>query len=180
MTDLLTEVAESRKQEFLKLVELFAQFRDCQYGNDLAGSLVTRAKKVVAINLPHNLLRAVAIFVDHAHGFPPNYGSFTPPEWVLAKRNLPKEKRGLLSCSGFKDISDVEEGDCVVLRDDLHGEGLHAGMAGIVKELVVDENQETMLVEFGEPQVSNTIEVETQRCLLRTPRPGDLLEPFRR
>lgn len=146
----------------------------------MAGSILSRAKKVVALNLPRNLLRAVAIFVDHSHGFPPSYGSFTPPEWVQAKKNLPEEKRGLLSCSGFKDISDVEEGDCVVLRDDLPDEGLHAGMAGIVKEVMVDEDQATILVEFGEPQVSNTIEVETPRCLLRTPRPGDLLEPFRR
>jgi hypothetical protein len=180
MNDLLSEIAEIKKQEWLKLVDLLARFRDAQYETDLADSMQSRAEKIIAINLPSNLLRAAAIFVDHAHGFPPGKGTFEPPEWVLSREILPEEKRGLLSCRGFKDTSEVEEGDCVVLCDDLPDRGLHAGMAGIVKELMGDENQETILVEFGEPQVSTTVEAEVPKCLLRTPRPGDLLEAFRR
>ena len=55
-----------------------------------------------------------------------------------------------------------------------------AGMAGIIREMPSeDEDDEMYLVEFGEPEESSTTKVEVHRSMLRTPRPGDLLEGFR-
>ena len=68
----------------------------------------------------------------------------------------------------------------MVLVSDLPMHGLHAGMAGIVRELASgDGTDDTCLVEFGEPQESLTVEVEVSRASLRRPRPGDLLENYR-
>ena len=144
------EVAELHQQDFVELVKAFANLRDREYKRDLASGILERAKKTVALNLPSNLIRAAAIFVDHAHGFPPNGGSFLPPAWVTTTKLLPESQRGSLCCAGFKELSLVQEGDLVVLTKDIDTDRLHAGMAGIVKELAVeDEGDGSYEVEFG-------------------------------
>lgn len=177
---LMGEVAEIHKQRFIKLVEHLARLRDVQYEADGANAIIERAKKVVALNLPSNLLRAAAIFVDWSYGFPPDQGSFGLPEWVTAKVLLPENQRGSLACERFKDLSTLQESDVVVLLDDLPEHGLHAGMAGIVRELPSEDEGDTLCqIEFGEPQESLTVQVEVSLTLLRRPRPGDLLENYR-
>lgn len=178
---LTDEVAEHKKKNFLQLVENLARLRDFQYGKDETKDILKIAQKIKAANLPSNLLRAAAILVDYIYGFPPNWSSFWKPEWVDAKKLLPVEKRGSLVCSGFKKVSELEEGDLVVLTQDC--KGFSAGMAGIVRRIVtVNEEEgtpELLLVEFGEPEESITEEIEVSANILRTPRPGDLLENFR-
>jgi len=177
---LMGAVAEIHKQQFVKLVEHLARLRDVQYDDDLSNSIIERAKKVVALNLPSNLLRGAAIFVDWSYGFPPGGGTFELPAWATAKAVLPKEQRGSLVCEGLKDLSTLEESELVVLTGDLPVHGLHAGMAGIVRELPSeDDSDDACLVEFGEPEESLTATVEVSRTLLRRPRPGDLLENYR-
>jgi hypothetical protein len=99
---------------------------------------------------------------------------------VNARKLLPENQRGSLTCSGFQEVSTLGEGDVVVLTEDVPSNGLCAGMAGIIREQPgEDENEEVYLVEFGEPEQSITVEVQVPRSSLRTPRPGDLLEGFR-
>jgi hypothetical protein len=174
----LIEVAEIKKKQFVNLVGQLAGLRDLQYANNSATDAIDLANKVLALNLPTNLLRAAAIFVDYFYGFPAEGSSFIPPKWVLAKTLLPKEERGSLICTGFKSISGVEETDVVVLVADIPEWGLHAGMAGIVRELP-SEDGDTYLVEFGEPEDSLSQKVEVLPALLRGPRPGDLMENYR-
>ena len=95
--DLVTEVAEVRKQRFVKFVEHLARLRDLQYETDISDSVIERANNVVAMNLPSNLLRAAAIFVDWSYGFPPNKDTFALPEWTTAKTVLPESQRGSLA-----------------------------------------------------------------------------------
>jgi len=177
---LLSDIAEVHKRRFVRLVEHLARLRDVQYEADGANAIIERAKKVVALNLPSNLLRAAAIFVDWSYGFPPDQGSFGLPEWVTAKVLLPENQRGSLACERLKDLSTLQESDVVVLLDDLPEHGLHAGMAGIVRELPSEGEGDTLChVEFGEPQESLTVQVEVSLTLLRRPRPGDLVENYR-
>jgi hypothetical protein len=177
---LLGEIAEVHKRRFVILVEHLARLRDAQYEADSADSVIERAKKVVALNLPSNLLRAAAIFVDWSYGFPPDQGSFGHPEWMTEKAVLPKEQRGLLVCPRFKDLSTLQEKDVVVLLGDLPEHGLHAGMAGIIRELPSEDPDDNLCqIEFGEPQESLTVQVEVPLTLLRRPRPGDLMENYR-
>lgn len=167
------EVAEARKKRFLQLVEQLAHLRDLQYGKNCAQETIEHAKKVAARNLPLNVIRASAIIVDYFYGFPPNWGEFVnPPEWVLRpEKLLSEEQRGSLVCTGFKKVSDLEEDDVVVLILDLPEHGLFAGMAGIIKELLPEnDNGRQYLIEFGES------EVEVSLSFLRTPRPGDFLD----
>jgi len=176
----INEVAEIRKEQFVSLVGQLAGLRDLQYANHMAPKVIDLAKKVVALNLPSNLLRAAAIFVDYIYGFPANKGSFGPPKWVTVKELLPNEERGSLVCTGFKDVSALEENDIVVLVTDIPERGLHAGMAGIVRELPSEDDGEfSYLVEFGEPEDSLSQKVEVLPALFRKPRPGDLLENYR-
>jgi len=180
VSSLSTEIAEHRKERFVKLVGRLAALRDIQYDDDSGPDVVEDAQNVVALNLPSNLLRAAAIFVDYRYGFPPGRGSFLPPQWVTAKRLLPEAERGSLVCSGLKDARSISENDVVVLTSDVDEHGLHAGMAGIVKQLLGgDENNQSCLVEFGEPEDCITQEVEILASILRCPRPGDLLENYR-
>jgi hypothetical protein len=172
-------VAEIKKKQFVNLVGQLAGLRDLQYADDSAQGAIDLAQKVVALNLPTNLLRAAAIFVDYIYGFPADRGSFGPPKWVLAKELLPKEARGSLICTGFKDNSDLEETDVVVLVADMPERGLHAGMAGIVRELPSEDGEYSYLVEFGEPDDCLGQKVKVLPALLRRPRPGDLLENYR-
>ena len=178
----LNELAEHKKQHFLQLVERLARFRDVQYDCDETENILKHAKRIVARNLPSNLLRAAAIVVDYRHGFPPDGSSFHAPEWLQARQLLPEGERGSLICSNFKDIAYLDEGAAVVLTHDIPSKGLVAGMAGIVREILsADEEEgtpELLLVEFGEPQESMTQEIEVPVSVLRTPRPGDLLENF--
>ena len=177
---LIEEVAEIKKQQFISLVGQLAGLRDLQYANDMAPGVIDLAKKVVALNLPSNLMRAAAIFVDYLYGFPANKSSFGPPQWVLVKKLLPERERGSLTCTGLDDISSLEENDVVVLVGDLQAHGLHAGMAGIVRELPSEDEGETnCMVEFGEPEDCNSQKVEVLPALLRRPRPGDFLENYR-
>jgi len=174
------EAAEIKKEQFVRLVGQIAGLRDLQFDNDLATKIIDRAKKIVALNLPSNLLRGAAIFVDHAYGFPADKRNFGAPKWVTAKELLPKDERGSLVCTGFKDVSDLEEKDVVVLVADIPERGLHAGMAGIVRELPSEDDGEfSYLVEFGEPEDSLSQRVEVLPALFRRPRPGDLLENYR-
>jgi hypothetical protein len=174
------EVAEIKKQQFVTLVGQLAGLRDLQYSNDMAPCVIELALKVVALNLPSNLLRAAAIFVDYIYGFPANKGSFGPPKWVSVKTLLPEKERGSLVCTGFKDVSSLEENDVIVLVGDIPGQGLHAGMSGIVRELPSeDEGESDYLIEFGEPEDCNSQKVEVSLSLIRRPRPGDLLENYR-
>lgn len=176
----MNEVAEIKKKQFVSFVVQLASLRDLQYGNDLATNIIERAKKIVALNLPSNLLRGAALFVDHAYGFPADKHNFGAPKWVTAKELLPKEERGSLVCTGFKDISGLEEKDVVVLVADIPERGLHAGMAGIVRELPSEDGGEYFyVVEFGEPEDSLSQKVDVLPALLRRPRPGDLLENYR-
>ena len=178
----LDEIAEHRKQCFLRLVERLARLRDVQYDCDQTEHILAHAKTIVARNLPSNLLRGAAIVVDWRHGFPPDWSSFHPPEWVEARQLLPEGERGSLICSNFKDIACLEAGDAVVLTQDLPSKGLLAGMAGIVRDILSADAEkgtpELLLVEFGEPQECVTKEIELPVDVLRTPRPGDLLENF--
>lgn len=177
---LLSEIAEIHKRRFISLVEHLARLRDVQYEADSADSVIERAKKVVAFNLPSNLLRAAAIFVDRSYGFPPGQGSFGSPEWVTANTVLPKDQRGLLACPRLSDLSTLQESDVVVLLGDLPEHGLHAGMAGIVRELPSEDPDDNLCqIEFGEPQESLTVLAEVPLSLLRRPRPGDLIENYR-
>ena len=174
------EDLEIGKNRFLKLVEQLSQLRDLQYGTELAPSIVRRAERVLAINLPSNFLRAAAIFVDHAHGFPPKRCSFEAPAWVTAKMQLPDEAKGSLACAGFQEISALGEGDCVVLLGDIPEHGLHAGMAGIIKEISANPKAgEVFLLEFGDVDDSVSFQVEVPVTQLRSPRPGDFLESYR-
>ena len=176
----IQEDAELCKKEFVKIVRHLAHLRDLQYKKDLAKGIIQGAEKVVALNLPSNLLRAAAIFVDWRHGFPPDGGSFLPPAWALATELLPEQQRGSLRCEGLKEMSSVQEGDVVVLTHDLESDGLHAGMSGIVRELPSDEDDDGIFrVEFGEPEETATKTIEVPRDWLRPPRPGDLLENYR-
>ena len=109
--DLIEQVSEIWKERFLQLVDQLARLRDLQYQKDGAKDTLQLAKKVVARNLPSNLLRAAAIFVDYCYGFPPGHGSFTAPDWVSSRGLLPEGERGSLVCSGFKEVSALEEGD---------------------------------------------------------------------
>jgi len=180
---LLDEIAEQKKQQFLRLVEHLARLRDVQYGCDAAKSIVAHAKQILAQNLPSNLLRAASIVVDGRHGFPPDWSSFHQPEWVNARQLLPEGERGSLVCSNFKDIAYLDVGDSVVLTQDIPSKGLFAGMAGIVRDVLSTNEEEgtpeLLSVEFGEPEESLTNEIEVPIGFLRTPRPGDLLEHFR-
>ena len=177
------EIAEQKKQRFLRLVECLARLRDAQYECDHTECILKIAKRIVAQNLPSNLLRAASIVVDYVHGFPPDGSSFHKPEWVDARQVLPEEKRGSLVCSNFKDIAYLEEGDAVVLMRDIPVKGLFAGMAGVVRDVLSTNEEEgtseLLSVEFGEPDESHTQEIEVPISFLRTPRPGDLLENFR-
>lgn len=77
-------------------------------------------------------------------------------------------------------MSSVQEGDVVVLTHDLESDGLHAGMSGIVRELLSDDDDDGMFrVEFGEPEETVTLIIELPGDWLRPPRPGDLLENYR-
>lgn len=180
---LVDEFAEQKKQQFLRLVERLAQLRDIQYGCDATKSIVAHAKKILAHNLPSNLLRAASIVVDGRHGFPPDWSSFHQPEWVNARQLLPESERGSLVCSNFKDIAYLDVGDSVVLTHDIPSKGIFAGMAGIVRDVLSANEEEgtpaLLSVEFGEPEESHTQEIEVPIGSLRTPRPGDLLENFR-
>jgi hypothetical protein len=179
--DLIAEAAEIKKQRFLKFVDQLALLRDLQYENNMAPLIAENAKRVVALNLPSNLLRAAAIFVDYFHGFPANKDTFGPPEWVTNRKLLPEGCRGSLVCTGFSNVCDLTEEDVVVLIDDLPKHGLHAGMAGIIRELSDDEEPEScLLVEFGDPEDCITQKVQVSAKLFRRPRPGDLMENFRR
>jgi hypothetical protein len=178
--DLLGEGAEIKKQRFISMVGQLASLRDLQYERDMAPGLIEDARKVVALNLPSNILRAAAIFVDFYHGFPASEQPVGAPNWVSSKKLLPQAERGSLVCTGFKDVSSLGENEVVVLLADIPSEGLHAGMAGIVRQLPSESEDDTdCLVEFGEPEdcISHTTSVS--RNLLRRPRPGDLLENYR-
>lgn len=176
----IQEDAELCKKEFVEIVRHLAHLRDLQYKKDLAKGIIQGAEEVVALNLPSNLLRAAAIFVDWRHGFPPDGGSFLPPAWVRATELLPERQRGSLRCEGLKEMSSVQEGDVVVLTHDLESDGLHAGMSGIVRELPSDEDDDGMFrVEFGEPEETVSVSIEVPGDWLRPPRPGDLLENYR-
>lgn len=178
---LLNEIAEQKKKHFLQLVEQLSRLRDIQYGRDSTDGILKNAKGVLARNLPSNLLRAATIFVDYFHGFPPDWSSFSIPEWVGARKLLPEAERGSLICSNFRDISYLGVGDAVILTQDVPIEGLFAGMAGVVREIQSDsedEAQNLFLVEFGEPEDCITKRVEVPASIVRTPRPGDLLENF--
>jgi hypothetical protein len=176
----IQEDAELHKKEFLAIVKHLAPLRDLQYKKDLSEGIIQRAEKVMALNLPSNLLRAAAIFVDHTHGFPPGGGSFFPPAWITATELLPEHQRGSLRCEELKEMSSVQEGDVVVLTHDLESDGLHAGMSGIVRELLSDDDDDGMFrVEFGEPEETVTLIIELPGDWLRPPRPGDLLENYR-
>jgi len=176
---LLQELAEVRKAKFLNFVEALARLRELQHGRDTAHSVLGRAKKLPALNLPSNLLRAAAIFVDHAYGFPPNFSTFGHPEWVVSRSLLPEGKRGSLVCE-FTDSDVFETDDVVVLITDIPSLGLHAGMAGIVRD-VPDEDDGNGLyeIEFGEPEDERSIRAELEAIKFRKPRPGDLLEHYR-
>jgi hypothetical protein len=76
-------------------------------------------------------------------------------------------------------MSTVEESDVVVLIGDLPEHGLHAGMAGIVREMAAEGEGDGCLIEFGEPEDSITVKVDVPITSLRRPRPGDLLENYR-
>lgn len=175
----LNETAELKKQKFLEFVAALIQLRELQYERGIGKGTLARAQGVMARNLPSNLLRAAAIFVDHAYGFPGNWESFQAPEWVTAQRVLNQEQADLPACA-FRQHDTYEEKDVVVLLCDLPEVGLHAGMAGIVRELPdEDDTQNEYLVEFGEPDECITIEARVSQAILRPPRPGDLLENFR-
>lgn len=177
----ISEVAEHKKERFLRLVEQLGGLRDIQFDEHETPDILRIGRQIPAENLPSNLIRAAVIFVDYHFGFPPNRNAFGPPAWVTAKELLPKENRGSLACKGFGDMASVEEGDTVVLRDDIEALGLHAGMAGMVRELHSGCGDDDVIeVEFGEPDDSTTIRTNVLRRSLRTPRPGDILEPFRR
>ena len=176
----MDEVAEIKKKQFVSLVARLAGLRDLQYANDLSPGVVDLAQKVVGLNLPSNRLRAAAIFVDYIYGFPADKRNFGAPKWVSAKELLPKEERGSLVCTGFKDVSSLAEKDVVVLVADIPERGLHAGMAGIVREVPSEDDGEySYLVEFGEPEDSVSQKIEVLPALLRRPRPGDFLENYR-
>jgi len=173
------EGAELKKQKFLKFVEALIKLRELQFESEIGEGTLERAQRILARNLPSNLLRAAAIFVDHAYGFPPGRKSFRSPRWTSATEILDKHGPNPLDCE-FCESRTFEEKDVVVLVRDISEGGLHAGMAGIVRE-VADEDDilEKYRVEFGEPEESITTVVEVPRSLLRGPRPGDLLENFR-
>ncbi len=177
---LAEEDAKPRKQRFVQLVEALARLRDVQYQNDLATALIQRAGTLPARNLPSNLLRAAAIFVDSAYGFPPGKGSFETPVWVTAQNLLPEQERGLMRCARFGDEFPLEENQVVILLADIPSHDLLAGMAGIVRELPAeDEPEGKYTIEFGEPEESATVTVDITLTLLRRPRPGDLIENYR-
>lgn len=176
----IQEDAELCKKEFVEIVRQLAHLRDLQYKRNLTEGIIQGAEKVVALNLPSNLLRAAAIFVDWRHGFPPDGGSFLPPAWARATELLPERQRGSLRCEGLKEMSSVQEGDVVVLTHDLESDGLHAGMSGIIRELPSDDDDKNMFsIEFGEPEETVTKTIEVPGDWLRPPRPGDLLENYR-
>ena len=176
----IQEDAELCKKEFVEIVRQLAHLRDLQYKKDLAKGIIQGAEKVVALNLPSNLLRVAAIFVDWRHGFPPDGGSFLPPAWARATELLPEHQRGSLRCEGLKEMSSVQEGDVVVLTHDLESDGLCAGMSGIIRELPSDEDDDGIFrVEFGEPEETVSMTIEVAGDWLRPPRPGDLLENHR-
>ena len=175
---LQNEFAEQKKAQFIELVRCLSRLRDVQYASNDVESIVKQAEKVVARNLPTNLLRASAIFVDYIYGFPANRDSFFPPKWTNSRELLPEEQRGSLVCTGFKEIAELEENDVVVLNADIPMHGLHAGMAGIVRQLPEDDLHRGCSVEFGEPSESTTFEIEVPLSLLRRPRPGDLIENY--
>lgn len=175
---LSADISKHRRRRFVQIVEALAHLRDIQYQDDSAAGLVRRATKVVALNLPSNLLRAAAIFVDYFQGFPPQRRSFMPPAWVTAKKLLPEKQRGSLVCSGLDNLEDLEEGDAVVLTRDVAKHHITAGMAGIIKQIPEDEDGK-FLVEFGELEESSTVEIVILGSWLRPPRPGDMLDYFR-
>jgi hypothetical protein len=174
------KLAEQNKQRFLKLVEALARLRDAQFDDDGAEGIIKVAKKVVALNLPSNLLRAAIIFVDYVCGYPPHGNSFWPPRWVSSKKLLPKNERGSLACSRFQELNELEIGECVVLTHDVPSSHLTAGMVGVIRELPSkDDRGDRFLIEFGEPEESLTIQASVPRSWLRTARPGDMFEHYR-
>ena len=177
--DVIARVADVKKRQFIKLVKAMADLRALQYGKDDNENIVREAEDVVALNIPSNLLRAAAIFVDYFYGFPPDWGSFFPPAWVLVKSVLPENERGSLVCTGLHYTSALNEKDLVVLTHDVPSFGLHAGMSGIVRETPSQHGEVNYLIEFGEPEESLTQQIEVPAALLRRPRPGDLLENYR-
>jgi hypothetical protein len=176
---LSADISKLRRRRFVQIVEALARLRDIQYQDDSAAGLVRHANKVLALNLPSNLLRAAAIFVDYFQGFPPQRRSFMPPAWVTAKKLLPESQRGSLVCSGLDNLEDLEEGDAVVLTRDVAEHHLIAGMAGIIKHIVDQKEDGNFQVEFGELEESSTVEIIAPGSWLRPPRPGDMLDYFR-
>lgn len=173
--------AKRNKERFVKLVRCLAALRDVQYDQNMAEGLVLAAKQVVAGNLPSNSLRAAAIFVDYRYGFPPFWCAFMQPAWATAKKLLPEGERGCLACAGLDELADVEVGSSVVLTRDVPEDGLHGGMAGVVRQ-VDSEDFVTgnLVVEFGEPEDCISLAAKVPIAWLRCPRPGDLIEHYRR
>jgi hypothetical protein len=176
----IVEVAEIKKQRFLKFVEQLALLRDLQFENNIASSITEHARKIAVQNLPSNAMRAAAILVDYFHGFPPSQNAFRPPDWVTSLELLPENLAGSLVCTGFSNVCDLGEDDVVVLTSDLPEHGLQAGMTGIIKELPDDEEiDDYLVVEFGEPLGREIRKIKVSLGNLRGPRPGDLIENFR-
>jgi hypothetical protein len=175
----MNEIAEIKKQHFIRLVRQLAGLRDLQFDHDMAPAIVESAQEVVALNLPSNSVRAAAIFVDWRYGFPPDQDSFTPPKWVGAKKLLPEGERGSLVCARLADVSSLTEKDVVVLVEDIPAHGLYAGTAGMIKECPdADDPDARYLVEFGDPANCTSQEVEISLASIRRPRPGDLIENY--
>ena len=130
---------EKKRRQFLDLVRALANLRDVQYGDNQSESLVERALLIPTVNLPSNLLRAAAIFVDFRFGFRPKEDSFGPPAWVTSLKQLPENERGSLGCSNFREIEAAEEGDSVILLHDHPASGLMAGAAGVIRQ--VDQSE---------------------------------------
>jgi hypothetical protein len=172
--------AEARKQQFVALVRALSALRDVQFGSDSCNAWVESAQNVVAENLPSNLLRAAAFFVDSKHGFPPEGGFCDQPRWIHFSSLLPESERGVL-WSKFPAIAEAEVGDVVIALEDQHELKILAGSAAIIRTVDCGEAEEAgdmLEVEFGEPQLSKTILCSLPRSAFRTPRPGDLIEAF--
>ncbi len=171
--------AEQNKNRFVEMVERLVLLREAQYNHPgHVNWIIKAAKKVAALNLPSNPLRAAALFVDFHLGFSPRQHGFRPPAWVTDPKLLPKGQRGSLACSCFQSMDALEASDCVVLTQDIPTLHLTAGMAGAVRESPSEDNPQ-FLVEFGAPEGCGTVQVRVPETCLRTPRPGDLLENYR-
>jgi hypothetical protein len=168
------EVAEHKKRRFLRLVKARAHYRDVIRDETRAPQIVEAAKRVVALNLPSNLHRAAAVFVEYLFGWGYRRTSFVPPSWVWSKKLLPENERSSLTYSHFQDLNDVQIGDRVVLNRDVLSNKLTAAMAGVIREFLPNEyGEDELFIEFGEPEDCVTVKVRVPRSWLCTHRLGD-------